>query len=380
MKKFDEKEIPKDYPRPQMVRENFENLNGVWEYAIRDDNNIPMYYDGMIHVPFAPESRLSKVEKKILPGLCIWYHRKLWMEEEEIDGRILLHFGGVDQEAWVYINGFLAARHVGGYHPFTVDITPYLSADNDIVVKVKDYTEFGRFLYGKQHIENGIGYKMAQSGIWQTVWLERVPEYYMKDIMMKPVFDKGMVRLRVNAKGNHMCTAIIGKQEIIFPSNVNVEIKLDKVIPWTPERPFLYSVIFEMEEDKARGYFGMRKFSVEKDKKGNKTFMLNNKPYDCKIFKDTGYYSDGIYTAPDDAEMVKSILAAKKKGYTIIKKIGKVEPLRWYYHCDRLGMPVLQECLEGGEASETEHRKIKKTLYNTVSVIKWVGLSVNSDF
>lgn len=372
MKKFNGNDIPKDYPRPQMARQSFVNLNGTWEYAIRDDNDIPVDYDGLINVPFSPESRLSGVGRIIMPNQCIWYHRELRMEEENPKGRFLLHFGAVDQEAWVYINGFLTAHHGGGYHPFTVDVTRYLSADNDITVKVKDYTEYGRFIYGGQRI-GGHG-RRAQSGIWQTVWIENVPENYIGNVMVKPLFDKKMVRLKVIAQMDYMCTAFIGKQEITFPANTCVEIKPDKFVQWTPEHPYLYGISFEMEEDRVQSYFGMRKFAAGRGDDGKMKFLLNNRPYNYKKIIDTGYYRDGIYTPSCDAEMVKRITAAKKNGYNMIKKSGKVEPLRWYYHCDRIGMLVLQEELEGNEDCPREYREIKRTLGNTVSVVKWAAV------
>lgn len=379
------------YPRPQMKRKSFINLNGYWDYAITSEEGIPDVYDGRILVPFSPESKLSGVGKIIKNNQVLWYHRELKLEKEITEGHLLLHFGAIDQEAWVYVNGFSVAHHLGGYLGFTVDITEYISADNDIYVKVKDLREKGECSIGGQ-----LSDKSCFSGIWQTVWLEEVPEHYIRSVQITPIFDECAVELMVMSDNNYLCTAKVMDKEITFEANRRTIISLDSVIEWTPQYPYLYTVIIEMNEDRIETYFGMRKISVEQDNNGIQRIYLNNRPFFFNGICDEGYYGDSGYTAMSDRAMIYDIYSAKKMGFNMIRKHLKIEPMRWYYHCDRMGMLAWQDILTGicswerkslsdtGE-QRTDEKYIKKkyyeyelegmvkALYNCVSIVAWIA-------
>lgn len=355
------------YPRPQMKRDSFINLNGYWDYAVTKEDGIPDVYDGKILVPFSPESKMSGVGRTINGDDILWYHRELRMEKEIENGHLLLHFGAIDQEAWIYINGFLAAHHMGGYLGFAVDITGYVSADNDIYVKVKDLHGNGKCSVGGQVFD-----KTYFSGIWQTVWLEEVPEHYIKSVQLVPVFDECLVELTVLSDSNYLCKARIDDKEVVFESNRRVVISLENVIEWTPEYPYLYTVKIEMLGDKVESYFGMRKISIGQDENGIQKIFLNNRPYFCNGICDEGYHGDAGYTPMSDRAMVYDIYSVKKMGFNTIRKHLKVEPLRWYYHCDRMGILVWQDILTGA-LMEYEIAGMLKLLGNCTCIVAWIA-------
>lgn len=340
--------VLQEYPRPQMVRESYINLNGFWDYSITENDSVPLEYDGKILVPFSPESELSTVNRQLKPSQYLWYHREVRMDNSEISGHVLLHFGAIDQEAWVYVNGFEIVHHIGGYLPFTADITKYISADNDLLIKVKDPSDKGTGARGKQKLKRGEIWYTAQSGIWQTVWMEIVPEHFICDIKLTPNLDKSEINILVIADNDYLCTTCLEGKEFTFKANNEISIHLDNMKIWTPENPYLYDIVINMEQDSIKSYFGMRKFSVGKDKKGNRRFFLNNRPYFHNGILDQGYYCDGLYTAPSDEAMINDIMTAKKLGFNMLRKHVKIEPLRWYYHCDRIGMLVWQDMVNGG--------------------------------
>ncbi len=346
--KLDISSILTEYPRPQMVRESYINLNGIWSYAITESENPPDSFDGEIMVPFSPECELSGVMRKLSPEQTLWYQRKLQLPPNFNVGRVLLHFGAVDQIATVYVNETEACKHIGGYTPFSVDITPYLREENLILVKVRDFSDTSYHSRGKQKSKRGGIWYTAQSGIWQTVWLESVPKEYISALRITPLFDEKALEITVLSENSHSCCATAGDKRITFTSNKPAKLKMQSFIPWTPENPHLYDLKVTMGEDCVNSYFGMRKFSVEPDDDGVKRLFLNNKPYFHNGLLDQGYYSDGMYTAPSDDAMIFDIQTAKDMGFNMLRKHIKIEPLRWYYHCDRIGMLVWQDMINGG--------------------------------
>lgn len=346
--KLNKSNVLTEYPRPQMMRESYMNLNGIWNYAITENENPPDCFDGEILVPFSPECELSGVMRNLSPEQTLWYQRTLQLPSDFNVGKVILHFGAVDQIATVYVNGAEACKHIGGYTPFSTDITPYLHEDNTILVKVRDFSDTSYHSRGKQKSKRGGIWYTAQSGIWQTVWLESVPKEYINALRLKPLFDENALEITVFSEGSHSCYANAGGKEITFTSNKPTKLYIQSFIPWTPENPHLYDLTVTMGEDCVKSYFGMRKFSVESDEKGVKRLFLNNKPYFHNGLLDQGYYSDGMYTAPSDEAMVFDIQTAKDMGFNMLRKHIKIEPLRWYYHCDRIGMLVWQDMINGG--------------------------------
>jgi hypothetical protein len=345
---LDQNKVLAEYPRPQMERDSYLNLNGIWKYAITETDKFPSAFDGDILVPFSPECELSGVMRSLLPTQTLWYRRIFRLPEGFNVGRVLLHFGAVDQEATVYVNGKEVCSHVGGYTPFSADITACLGEENTLLVKVRDYSDTVPGSRGKQKSRRGGIWYTAQSGIWQTVWLESVPKDYICSLHITPLFDESAVKLTVTSKGSHPCCAKVGDTEVAFSSNESIRIPIPAFTPWTPECPHLYDLTVTMGEDQVKSYFGMRKFSVDTDDKGVKRLFLNNKPYFHNGLLDQGYYSDGMYTAPSDEAMIFDIQTAKDMGFNMLRKHIKIEPLRWYYHCDRIGMLVWQDMMNGG--------------------------------
>lgn len=345
---LDSKHILTEYPRPQMERDSYLNLNGVWKYAITETEELPEKFDGDILVPFSPECELSGVQRSLLPTQTLWYRRVFNLPELFNIGRVLLHFGAVDQTAFVYINGKQVCSHTGGYTPFSADITEHLQDNNVLVVKVRDFTDTVSASRGKQKTKRGGIWYTAQSGIWQTVWLESVPKKYIRSLRITPLFDESAVELTVLSDGIQPCSAQTADQEVSFSSNEPVKIMLEHFVPWSPDNPYLYDLKVIMGEDRVKSYFGMRKFSIGMDESGVRRLFLNNRPYFQNGLLDQGYFSDGMYTAPSDEAMIFDIQTAKSMGFNMLRKHIKIEPLRWYYHCDRLGMLVWQDMMNGG--------------------------------
>ena len=338
-----------EYPRPQMRRESYICLNGPWRYAIAAGDEMPLRMEGEILVPFSPESQLSGVGETLRPGQSLWYRREFILPEGFNIGRVLLHFGAVDQTAVVYINGREAGRHGGGYTPFTLDITAALQEKNLLTVKVQDNTEQSVYTRGKQSGKPGGIWYTAQSGIWQTVWLESVPQDYIAGLFIKPLFDESALELTVCAHADGLpCTARVGDIVRQGVSNQPFHISMQGFTPWTPEHPHLYGLTVKMGEDQVQSYFGMRKVTLEKDEQGMPRIFLNGAPYFQSGVLDQGYWPDGLYTAPSDEAMIHDIETMKDLGFNMLRKHVKVEPLRWYYHCDRLGMLVWQDMPNGG--------------------------------
>lgn len=347
---LDENCILTEYPRPQMRRDSYLNLNGRWEYAITDSDESPRHWDGTILVPFSPESTLSGVGRSLQPGQTLWYRREVIVPQGFIpaDGRLLLHFGAVDQEAAVYWNGRLLGRHMGGYNAFTLDATDALGPRNSLVVRVHDDTDASFHSRGKQKTRRGGIWYTPQSGIWQTVWMEAVPRHYIESLRIVPLFDQSAVEVMVRCSQPLQCEATVDGRTVPFTSGEPARIPMPDFRAWSPEDPYLYDLSVTLGEDRVESYFGMRKMEVRADRGGVKRLFLNGEPYFQSGLLDQGYWPDGLYTAPSDEALIYDIQTAKAMGFNLLRKHIKVEPMRWYYHCDRLGMLVWQDMPSGG--------------------------------
>ncbi len=381
-KELDSSRVLQEYPRPLLKRDSYVNLNGYWDYAITKTFRRPVEYDGKILVPFSPESALSGVGRQLWPDEYLWYRLKL--PTIELKGRhLLLHFGAVDQACRVYVNGKEAARHAGGYLPFYADITEYVQwaekdgefrersvqerqTENEIIVAVKDLSDTSYHAKGKQKLKKGGMFYTAQSGIWQTVWMEYVPKHFIKELRTEPDLEKGLVRIFVRSDEE-----LPVKIRLKAPSHVHqadgegvqpeetlseasglsgryIEIPIPVIRPWTVEEPWLYKFTVAMGEDMAESYFALRSFTIENDEQGIPRIRLNGRVQFQNGVLDQGYWPDGLYTAPSDEAMIFDIQEMKKMGFNMIRKHIKIEPQRWYYHCDRLGMVVWQDMVNGG--------------------------------
>ncbi len=349
-----------EYPRPQLRRNSYLNLNGIWEYAITKTAEKPAAMQGEIVVPFSPETPLSGVGHILQPDEYLWYRRSVTLPEGFFrGGRLLLHFGAVDQCCTVWVNGQEAGSHTGGYLPFTLELTDLLPADTlTLELRVTDPTDTGSFSRGKQRLKNtGIWYT-PQSGIWQTVWMECVPENYLRSLRITPKPEENAVHIRLEADDPAMAAVticrdggIIAKGQTDENGESTLTIPAEELRLWSPEDPFLYDVSIVLPDgDRVESYFGMRAFGIGRDEKGLPRLLLNGKPYFQNGLLDQGYWSDGYYTAPSDEALIHDIAEMKRLGFNMLRKHIKVEPLRWYYHCDRLGMLVWQDMMNGGES------------------------------
>lgn len=381
----------REYPRPQMVRGNWTNLNGLWDYVITPKDGDKEISSGKILVPYPIESALSGVKKALLPDQQLVYKRSIGSPVLKSGERLLLHFGAVDYQAVVYVNGREVGSHTGGYSSFSIDVTDALAAgDNELLVKVWDPTDQGIGPHGKQVLSPANIYYTPTSGIWQTVWSEVLPAGYIADLVMTPDIDKGVLSLKVNAPIGYSveATAFAGSLKV---SSVTGGAGTALVLPvknarlWSPDAPFLYDLSVKLLKggkvvDEVKSYFGMRKISIAKDAAGVDRIFLNNKPYYNLGTLDQGFWPEGLYTAPTDEALAFDIKAIKAMGFNTIRKHIKVEPARWYYHADKMGMLVWQDFVnpnqglpEGSKAEfERESAAEMAQLHNYPSIVCWV--------
>jgi len=348
-------EVPlAEYPRPQLVRNNWTCLNGLWEFAVTDiaeDN--PQQYEGTIMVPFAIESERSGVLRTFRPDQRLHYRRKISIEKNP-GKRLLLNFEAVDWQCKVYINGSEAGHHTGGYIPFSFDITDFVSdGENELCVSVTDPTDTHWQQRGKQKLDPVTIWYTPTSGIWQTVWLEEVSENYIKSIKMTPTTDYGVLDIFIETDEKAKCSLNIykGKEQVLsteLKSNEHTSLKIKDPVLWTPENPFLYDARIATSSDEITSYFGLRTFSLNNNPRDCCTFTLNGRPYFMNGPLDQGYWPESGMTQPSDEAIVFDLQSMKDLGFNTIRKHIKVESRRWYYHADRLGLLVIQDMPSGG--------------------------------
>ncbi len=364
--------VPHDdyYPRPQLERSSFYNLNGTWEYAIYPSDQPFQGYQGNILVPFSPEALLSGVGKIVTPTDTLYYRRNFVIEEDFLKDKTLLHFGAVDYECEVFLNHLKVGYHQGGFFAFTLDISKAIQLGNNIIeLIVKDPSDTSYHARGKQSSSPAGIFYTPQSGIWQTVWMESVPENYVEDLRIVPDIDQNEVRITVETKAPEVTVKVLdegnciaegkGQKEIVIP--------LEQYECWSPENPKLYDLEITADQDTVKSYFGMRKFGVGPDANGKQRLLLNNKPYFHNGVLDQGYWSDGMLTPPTKSAMEYDIHMLKSMGFNMIRKHIKIEPLYWYYLCDKEGMLVWQDMVNGG------------TTYNPLVIAVLPFLTVNLD-
>lgn len=407
---LDTSNVLPEHPRPRMQRDNYVMLNGVWEYAIAPVDGevdaetlalqeIPSRWDGQIVVPFSPEAPLSGVGRTVRPYELLWYRRKIDLPELVDDQRLILHFDAVDWMCACFVNGKLAGTHTGGYLPFSFDVTDLLgsseteeatadSADTaELVLCVWDPSDTGSQLRGKQRLSRGDIWYTAQSGIWQSVWYEVVSAAHLESLILKgDMF--GTLELKANVQAGGLAGVQTGAFELelslkdelgqdvllaTLPADeageIAAELHVDDPLLWSPESPHLYAVEVMLQRDgvvvdAAHSYCAFRTVEVKKDVAGVPRVHLNGAPYFVRGVLDQGYWPDGLMTAPSDDALVYDIEAMKSAGFNTLRKHIKIESERWYYHCDRLGMLVWQDCVSGGSAYSPWHTSQKPTLFS----------------
>lgn len=416
-----------EYPRPRMQRDNYVMLNGVWDYTIVPvdgeigveilaQQTIPSRWDGQIVVPFSPEAPLSGVGRTVQPSELLWYKRKIELPKLADDQRLILHFEAVDWMCACLVNGKLIGTHVGGYLPFSFDVTDLLgssetgesgvsaeraesvataesaatadSADTaELVLCVWDPSDTGSQLRGKQRLSRGDIWYTAQSGIWQSVWYEIVSAVHLESLMLKgDMF--GALEVKANVQASGLAGLQTGAfklelslkdelgQDVLLATlpadeagEIAAELHVDDPLLWSPESPHLYAVEATLQRDgavvdTAHSYCAFRTVEVKKDAAGVPRVHLNGAPYFVRGVLDQGYWPDGLLTAPSDDALVYDVEAMKSAGFNTLRKHIKIESERWYYHCDRLGMLVWQDCVSGGSAYSPWHTSQKPTLFS----------------
>lgn len=418
---LDASNVLPEHPRPRMQRDEYVMLNGVWEYAITSvdgevdaetlaQQEIPSRWDGQIVVPFSPEAPLSGVGRTVQPSELLWYKRKIELPKLADDQRIILHFEAVDWMCACFVNGKLAGTHAGGYLPFFFDVTDLLgspetgesaasaaradsadmadSADTaELVLCVWDPSDTGSQLRGKQRLSRGDIWYTAQSGIWQSVWYEVVSAAHLELLTLKGDM-YGVLEVKTNVQVSGQASlqsealelelalkdelgqdVLLARLPVSEVGEICEELQVDKPQLWSPERPYLYFVEATLWRDGVavdfvRSYCAFRTVEVKPDEVGVPRVHLNRAPYFVRGVLDQGYWSDGLLTAPSDDALVYDVEAMKSAGFNTLRKHIKIESERWYYHCDRIGMLVWQDCVSGGSAYSSWHTSQKPTLFS----------------
>jgi len=348
--KLNQKAPLQEYPRMQLQRDSYTNLNGLWEYQITEQNKEPDPEKWKkIVVPFALGSKLSGADGQLEPGMALWYRKQFAYKPSVL--HTWLNFQAGDQYWTVYVNGIEVGSHAGGYTPFSFDISSMIKYQNSLMLRCIDSSDESDYAYGKQKREHGGMWYTPSSGIWQTVWLEDLGEHAVQDIRITPDYDsqKVMFDFAGNFEEAQIIIAANGKAvHTAVCRGMHCEVQLQEIHPWTPEDPFLYDVYVQTDDDVIKSYFGMRKFSAGKDSEGILRFCLNNKPLFFSGLLDQGYTPDGLMTFPADEAMIYELKKIKDMGFNMLRKHVKQECRRWYYHCDRLGILVMQDMPSGG--------------------------------
>ncbi|WP_080797254.1 glycoside hydrolase family 2 protein [Arabiibacter massiliensis] len=364
------------HPRPQLAREAFELLDGWWDYAITaaGEAEPPAEWDGRIRVPFSPEAPLSGVRRQVRPDELLWYRRALTCGKPADGERIILHFDAVDHACACYVNGTCVGEHRGGYLPFSFDVTDALAdGGNELVLRVWDPSDAGTQLRGKQRLARGGIWYTAQSGIWQSVWLETVPAERIVALKIDPHPDEGKLLLEATVRGDAVLAARLldGGREAARgeapAEDGRCMLSLDVPNPhlWSPDDPHLYDLELSFGRDRAASYCAFRTVGVEPDAHGVPRFCLNHEPLFLRGVLDQGYWPDGLMTAPDDEALAHDVRAMREAGFNLLRKHIKVESDRFYWWCDKLGMLVWQDMVSGGGAPDAWQSSYKPTFFRS---------------
>ena len=352
-----------EYPRPSLRRDSFVNLNGGWDFAVGDPAQLPEHFDRTIRVPFPPESKLSGIGQVFPEEQALYYRKNFTLPEEFVGRRVLLHFGAVDQEAAVFLNGKELGTHIGGYQAFSYEITDALERENTLLVRVRDRLSQRILPYGKQTRKRGGMWYTPVSGIWQTVWMEAVGENYIRSIQVETGENWARLYFEGITDGQASVRTPDGDLNLTISDGM-LEVQLDRPRLWCPEDPYLYEVHVETAEDRIDTYFALRTLET-KLVRGFPRLCLNGKPYFFHGVLDQGYWSDGLFTPASPACFEDDILAMKRLGFNTLRKHIKIEPELFYYACDRLGMVVFQDMVNNGS-----YRYIRDTVLPTLGFQK----------